>query len=248
MLSFVLYKEFLELKSDKWAIARLALQSMVAGLIFPTMMYLQLVGVFPMGIGDIILTEAEKVAMVRHSLETLGPLLLPFFVSILASLLVIPAIVQEAESRTLERLLSLPLSWRNILLGKFIFYFAVSLPCAYIIISTYFLLSSGIVEAFQPPALATYVFVLVPATVFYIVSAGLFASAKARSVRMANVSGGFLTSILFLVMFFVSWGVGVEPGRDFMLTLSFLLFAVGLKLAYLTARVNPEKLLYGHSS
>ncbi|MCL0063945.1 ABC transporter permease subunit [Dehalococcoidia bacterium] len=247
MLWSVFYKEFLELKSDKGAIVRLVLQSMVYGLFFPTVMYLQLVGVLPMEIGDVVLTEAEKVAMVKHSLETFGPLLLPFFVSVMASLLVTPSIVQEAESRTLERLLSLPLSWRKIFFGKFLFCFAISLACAYIIVSIYFLLSSAIVEAFQPPALLTYVFVLVPAVVFFTVSAGLFASARARSVKMANVSAAFLTWGLFLVIFFVAWGVGVEPGRDIMLTFGFMLFAVGLKLAYYTARVNPERLLYGHS-
>jgi ABC-type Na+ efflux pump permease subunit len=248
MLWSVLYKEFLELKSDKGAIARLALQSMVYGVFFPTVMYLQLVGVLPMEIGDVVLPEAEKVAMVKHSLETFGPLLLPFFISVMASLLVIPSIVQEAESRTLERLLSLPLSWNNIFLGKFLFYLAISLACAYIIVSIYFLLSGAIVEAFQPRDLPTYVIVLVPAVAFFTVSAGLFASARARSVKMANVSGGFLTYGLFLGMFFFSWAMGVEPGRDLMLTFGLILFVVGLKLAYYTARVDPEKLLYRQGS
>lgn len=243
MLWSVLYKEFLELKSDKGAIARLALQSIVYGLFFPTVMYLQLVGVLPMEIGDVVLTEAEKVTIVKHSLETFGPLLLPFFVSVMASLLVIPSIVQETESRTLERLLSLPLSWRNILFGKFLFYFAISLACAYIIVSIYFLLSSAIVEAFQPPDLGTYLLVLVPAVSFYTVSAGLFVSARARSVRSANVLGGFLTVGLFLLAFFLSWFAGVEPGRDIIVTFSLVLFVVGAKLIYLTAKVNPEKLL-----
>ncbi|MCL0053335.1 hypothetical protein M1M86_02485, partial [Dehalococcoidales bacterium] len=104
----------------------------------------------------------------------------------------------------------------------------------------------AIVKGFQPVDFDTYLSILVPAVVFYTVSVGLFASARARSVKMANVSGGFLTWGLFLVIFFVSWGVGVELGRDIMLTFGFILLAVGLKLAYYTAaRVNPERLLYG---
>jgi ABC-type transport system involved in multi-copper enzyme maturation permease subunit len=248
MLWAVCYKEFLELKSDKGAIARLVLQSMLYGLFFPSVMYLQLVGVIPMEIADVVFTAEEKVAMVKHSLETLGPLMLPAFMAVMASLFAMPSIAQEIESRTLERLLSLPFSWRNIFFGKFLLNFGISLACAYVIVSIYFLLSGAIVEAFQPPALVAYLLVVVPAVIFYTVSAGLFASARARSVKRANVYGGFLTFGLFLVIFFVSWGMGVELGRDLMLTFGFILFVVGLKLAYYTARVNPEKLLYGHSS
>jgi ABC-type transport system involved in multi-copper enzyme maturation permease subunit len=248
MIWSIFYKEFLELKSDKGAIMRLVLQSMLYGLFFPGALYLQLVGVLPMEIRGVVFTPEEKVAMVKYSLEMLGPIMLPAFMAIMASLLATPSIAQEIESRSLERLLSLPFSWRNIFLGKFLFHFGISLACAYIITSIYFLLSSVIVEAFQPPALVAYLLVVVPAVIFYTVSAALFASARARSVKTANIYGGFLTAGLFFVIFFVSWGMGVELGRDSMLTSGFILFVVGLKLAYYIARVNPEKLLYGRGS
>jgi ABC-type Na+ efflux pump permease subunit len=249
MLWSVLYKEFLELKSDKGAIRGLVLRSVGYGLLFPAVMYLRHAGILP-GIlaGPIELSEQQRIAMMTQALEFLGLLLLPFFISTMATSLTTSSIAQETESRTLERLLALPLSWRNIFFGKLLFCFTVSLACAYIIVSIYFLLSSAIVEGFSPPHLVTFLLVLVPSVVFYTVSVGLFASAKARSVKMANVSGGFLTSGLFFGAFLGAWATGIELGRDFMLTFGFVLFAIGLTLAYLTARVNPEKLLYGRSS
>jgi len=248
MLAFVLYKEFLEFRSDKKAIAYLVLQSVAMGLVMPTVMYLRLIGVLPMGIGVPVLPQEEMIAMIRGQLEVFIPLLLPAFISTIAAMLVVPAIVQESESRTLERLLSLPLSWRDVVLGKLLFYFMVSLVVAYITVLAYLLLSRAIVEGFHPPALVPYVVVLVPAVVFYDVSTNLFASARARSVKMANVLAGILTWGLFIGAFLVAWAMGVELGRDFILTIGVVLLAIGLTLAYLTTRVNPEKLLYGRSS
>jgi len=248
MLAFVLYKEFLEFRSDKKAIAYLVLQSVAMGLVMPTVMYLRLIGVLPMGIGVPVLPQEEMIAMIRGQLEVFIPLLLPAFISTIAAMLVVPAIVQESESRTLERLLSLPVSWRDLFFGKFLFYLVISLACAYTIVLSYYLLSSVIMEGFQPVDFGIYLSLLVPAVVFYTVSAGLFASARARTVKMASVTGGFLTTGLFGVIFFVSWTVGVELGKDIFITFGLLLFVVGAALMYLTARINPEKLLYGRSS
>jgi len=250
MVRAVFYKEFLELKSDKGAIRKLVLQSMGMGLLFPALMYLRLVDILPMPIGilDLGITEAERIAMIEQVLETVGLLFLPFLVSAVAAPLSMPSIAQEAQSRTLERLLSLPLSWRSIFFGKLLFCFTVSLASACIILGAYLLLSSAVLEAFQPPALLPYVFVLIPAVVFYSVSTGLFVSARATSLRTANVSGALLTWALLLGAFIVAQAMGVELGRDFMLTVGLVLFAIGLTLAYFTARVNPEKLLYGHGA
>jgi len=252
MLWFVFYKEFLELKSDKGAIRRLVLGSVGIGLLFPAMMYLRHIGILPGFIDipgiDLDVTEPERLAMMRHTLEFIGLLILPFFVSLVATQVSVPSIVQEAESRTLERLLSLPLSWGNIFFGKFLFHVTVSLVFAYITVLVYFSLSSLVVEAFRPPALATFLLVFIPAVIVYTVAAGLFVSARARSMKMANVTGGILTSAIFLGGFFVAQAMGVDLGREFLLTVSFVLLAIGLTLAYFTTRVNPEKLLYGRSS
>lgn len=248
MLFFVFYKEFLELKSEKRTIALLVLQSAASGLFLPAMWYLRYVGILP-GPLDLLdgvgLTGEELTALIKHMLEFIFPMMLPFFMSLIALSLVFPAIAQEVESRILERLLSLPLSWRDLFIGKLLFYFIVSLVCAYIMVLSYFLLASTIVEGFRIVDFHIYLLILVPAVIFYTVSVGLFASARARSVKTVNVTGGFLTSGLFLVVFFVSWALGVELGPDTMLTFGFILFAAGFLFAYYTARVNPEKLLYG---
>lgn len=249
MVSFVLYKEFLELKSEKRAIALLVLESAALGLALPAMMYLRYVGIFPepLDLFDRVgLTGEELTVLIRHTVEFIFPMMLPFFMSLMALPLVLPAIAQEVESRILERLLSLPLSWRDLFIGKLLFYFIVSLVCAYIVILSYFLLAGTIVEGFRIVDFHIYLLILVPAVIFYTVSVGLFASAKARSVKTANVIAGLLTSVLFLVVFLISWALGVELGPDTMLSFGFILFAAGLMLAYYTAvRVNPEKLLYG---
>lgn len=243
MLSFVLYKEFLELKSSKRAIPLLVLQTVGLGLISPFGAYLMIVGVMPWGYDGVV--PGIEMAM-KYQLEIFFPILLPAFMAILAAGLTISSIARETESRTLERILSLPLSWRNLFIGKLLFYFMVSLACGYIMVLVYFLASSAIVEEFQPRNFHILLLILVPAAVFYTVSAGLFVSAVARSVKMANIFGEVLTRGLFAVIFLVCWGMGVQVGRDLMLTLGFMLFAAGFLMALYTAtRVNPEKLLHG---
>ncbi|MCL0084151.1 ABC transporter permease subunit [Dehalococcoidia bacterium] len=251
MLSFVLYKEFLQMKSDKGTIAGLLLPSVGLGLLMPTIMYLRLVEVLPpVGLGmfglEVGLTEEQRIALMQHALGAIIPLLLPFFMSMSAVSLAIPSIAGETESRTLERLLSLPLSWRNLFVGKLLFFFMVSLACAYIMALVYFFSIRAFVEGFQIADFHIYLSIFVPAVVLYTVSMGLFVSARARTVSRANLYGHLLTGGLFLAIFFVTRATGLELGPHTMLPFAFILFAVGLVLAYYAAtRVNPEKLLYG---
>lgn len=240
MLLSVVYKEFLQLKGNRVLIIQLPLQSIAYGSLLPVIHYLILIEVLDPGIAA---TEAERVAMVKDALENFIPLLLPMFMSMIAAPLAMPSIASETENRTLERLLSLPLSWIHVFMGKFLFSFAVSLVSSYVMVLTYFGLSSGIVEEFQPPHLQFYLLLLVPTVSFYTVSAALFASVRARSVRSANIFGGSLTVGLFLLIFFLSWFAGVELGKGIIVIFSLVLFVVGAKLTYLTTKVNPEKLL-----
>ena len=251
MVSFILYKEFLELKSDKRVIAGLLLPALGAGLLMPTIMYLRFIGVLPPVGLDMFgfaaaLTEAQKIALMQHALGAIIPLLLPFFMSVLTVSLAVPSIARETESRILERLLSLPLSWRNLFIGKLLFYFMTGLVSAYIVVLSYFFLSRAFLEGFQIVDFHIYLSIFVPAVVFYSVSVGLFASATARTVSRANLYGSLLAPGLFFAIFFVSIALGLELGPDTMLAFGFILFAVGLVLAYYaTTRINPEKLLYG---
>jgi len=250
MTWLVFCKEFLELKSQKGAIRRLCLQSVTYGLLFPAVMYARHIGLMPVLSAVPIEQhgEQQRLAVMMQALSFVGVLLMPSLISLVAAQLSIPSIAQEVQSRTLERLLSLPLSWRNIFFGKLLFYFAASLASAYMIVLAYFSVSMAIVESFVPPHVLLYLLILVPTVVFYAVSAGLFASARARSVTVANISGGFLTWVLFFGAFFAAWSMGMELGRDFILAVGFMLFSIGFTLAYLTAGLDPERLLYGPSS
>jgi ABC-type Na+ efflux pump permease subunit len=198
MVSLVLYKEFLELKANKMRIWCLAISSIGFGLSLPVVYYLQLAGILPTGMMGIGPQGADLARMIGQMLEHFVPVMLPFFLSVTVLQYAISSIAQEIESRTLERLLSLPLSWRTLFFSKFIFYLSICLACAYTMVLAYFSLSSVIVEAFQPVALGIYLLVVVPAVVFYTMSAGLFISARTRTVRSSNLYGGLLTSGLFM--------------------------------------------------
>jgi ABC-type Na+ efflux pump permease subunit len=204
------------------------------GLLLPTVTYLRQAGVLPLGIMGIDPTVV---------LGNVGLLMLPVLVAMLTSLLAIPAVVQEVESRTIERLLSLPVSWRDVFLSKLLFHHVVGLAVAYVAVIVYFSLSSAIVANFHFPALLTYIVILVPTVVFYSVSAGLFVSARTRSVKGANVLGGVLTWGLFGIAFFIAQALRVELGSDFLLGVSLVLLLIGLVLAYLTVKLDPERLL-----
>ncbi|MBT9139290.1 MAG: hypothetical protein DDT30_01946 [Dehalococcoidia bacterium] len=247
MLLSVVYKEFLQLKRNRMLIRHLALHSIGFGLLLPVKFYLILIGVLEPGLlmGGIVLPEAERVVMVTDGLENFAPLLLPTFMSLVAAFLAIPSIASETEHRTLERLLSLPLSWIHVFMGKFLFALAVSLVGSYIMVLTYFALANVIVEEFHPlhSHFDTYLLLFVPAVTFYMVSVGVFASARARTVGSANVLGMSLTMGLSLLFFLVLWRTGVLLGKDIILTSSLLLFVISATLVYLTARLNPEKLL-----
>ncbi|MBT9149004.1 MAG: hypothetical protein DDT28_00423 [Dehalococcoidia bacterium] len=249
MLSFVFYKEFLELKGNKMGIWGLVLSSIGFGLVFPLIAYLRLAGMLPpLMMWETGFEGAELAAMIEQMLQHFVPVILPFFLSVTATQYAMLSIARETESRSLERLLSFPLSWRTLFFGKLIFHLTIFLACAYTMVLAYFALSSVIMEAFRPVAFGTYLLVVVPAVVFYTVSAGLFVSATTRTVRSANLYGGLLTSGLFAAALILSRLLEVELGRGIMLIFGFMLFAAGFVFAYCATRVNPEKLLYEQSS
>lgn len=245
LVLFVFYKEFLGLKSSRITILRLILQSLVYGLLLPLLYYLILTGALPIEFRGVAFSLEQRAAMVKLELETFLPLILPFFISVVTSLFSTPSFAMEVENRTLERLLSLPLLWVHVVAGKVLFNLAISLACAYLIVISYFTASHAIVDTFRPPNLAAYGLLLVPAVALYTVSAALFASARARSVRSANVTAGFLTWGLFLGFFFLSWILGLKPNEDSIVLFSIFLLVTGAKLIAFIIKTSPEKLLYG---
>lgn len=159
---FVFYRELLGLKSSRITILRLVLQSLAYGLALPLIYYLILTGVLPIEFRGVAFGLEQRAAMVKLELETFLPLILPFFISVVTSLFSTPSFAMEVESRTLERLLSLPLSWVHVVAGKVLFNPAISLAFAYLMVISYFTASHAIVDAFRLPNLATYGLLLEP--------------------------------------------------------------------------------------
>jgi ABC-type Na+ efflux pump permease subunit len=181
--------------------------------------------------------------MARTSLEAVYPMMLPFLLSVIVFALVSHSVSEEAERRTLERLLALPLGWRQIVIGKVVAYAAVGVASGILLWSVYWVLTGLVAPGVPTAERVAQSGLLMAAAAWYTPAAAVAASAYAGRGRGAAAVGGLLTWGMLLGVSFISRALGVEPGSEFAAGTAALLVAAGIVFLLLTIRRDPERLL-----
>lgn len=237
---FIIYKESLEFKNNLRLPFQLTIQSFSYGIVFPLISWLTIKGILPVYVQG---SEYDKIETFKIYLINIYPLLLPFFMAVVTSLLTLHSFTSEVEHRTIESLYSFPILWIHIVVGKFSFYLIVSLLCNYLIASIYWLSTFIIIPSLKVNYLLSYLGLLVPGISLYVVTASIFVSAKTRNTKVAYMYTGILIWGFFLAFFFLSWALRFSFNERFILILSIFLIVASMKILYFILKMNPEKLL-----
>lgn len=238
---FIIQKELLELKSSRQLVFHIIVQSIAFGAIFPLITWLMMSGVLPVKI--------EKLNIENLNLDwekyliNYYPLLLPFFIAQITSAFTLPAVSSEIENQTIEHILVLPLSWSQIVFGKWLYYIVCNFLIANLIGVIYWVGTFFITSNVSVPYLTYYFLLLIPSIIIYVTSIALLVSSLTRETKVANIYSSILTWGLFLLIFFISWMTDLEISNIFIMLLSSIFSLVGLVCIYFLLRINTEKLI-----
>jgi ABC-type Na+ efflux pump permease subunit len=219
------------------------LKAIIFGVMFPALSYLTAAGILDLGLRGVPATPAMRDAMARLTLGTMYPMLLPFFLSATVFAVASHSMSEEAQRRTLERLLALPLAWRQIVIGKVAAYVALGTAFGILMWSVYWVMTGLVAPGVPTAGRVAQSGLLVAVAAWYTPAAAVAASAYAGTGRGAAAVGGLMTYGMFLGVFFISRALRVGPGSEFAAVTAALLVAAGIVFLLLTMRLDPERLL-----
>jgi ABC-type Na+ efflux pump permease subunit len=234
----VAWKEWLLMRRTRRLLLWMPLQAVGFGAVFPAVSYLRATGILGPGLGAPVTPAMPDIV-----LGTLYPMLLPFFLSMTVFGVASQPVSEEAQRRTLERLLALPLAWREIVIGKVVAYAAMGVAFGILLWGAYWILTGLVAPGVPTAGRLAQSGLLIAVAACYTPTAALVASAYAGTGRGAAAVGGLLTSGVFLGFFFVSQALRVGPGSEFAAVTAVLLVAAGIVFLLLAMRRDPERLL-----
>lgn len=235
----VAWKEWLLMRRTRRLLLWMPLQAVGFGAMLPAVSYLRAAGIMGPGLAGAPVTPA----MLDMLLGTVYPMLLPFFLSMTVFGVASQSVSEEAQRRTLERLLTLPLAWREIVIGKVVAYAAMGVAFGILAWGAYWVLTGLVAPGVPTAGRMAQSGLLIAVAACYTPTAALVASAYAGTGRGAAAVGGLLTSGVFLGFFFVSQALRVGPGSEFAAVTAALLVAAGMVFLLLAMRRDPERLL-----
>jgi ABC-type Na+ efflux pump permease subunit len=235
----VAWKEWLLMRRTRRLLLWMPLQAIGFGAMLPAVSYLRAAGIVGPGLGGAPVTPP----MLDIVLGTLLPMALPLFLSSHVFGVASQSVSEEAQRRTLERLLALPLAWREIVIGKMAAYTAMGVAFGILLWGAYWVLTGLVAPGAPTAGRVAQSGLLIAVAAWYTPTAALVASAYAGTGRGAAAVGGVLTSGVFLGVFFISWALRVGPGSEFAAVTAALLVAAGIVFLLVTMRRDPERLL-----
>jgi ABC-type Na+ efflux pump permease subunit len=239
----VAWKEWLLMRRTRRLLLWVPLKAVIFGVMFPALSYLTAAGILDLGSRGIPVTSTMRDTITHLTLGTMYPMFLPFLLSVTVFAVASHSVSEEAQRRTLERLLALPLAWREIVVGKVAAYVALGAAFGILMWSVYWVMTGLVAPGVPTAGRVAQSGLLMAVAAWYTPAAAVAASAYGGTARGAAAIGGLLTYGVFLGVFFVSRALRVGPGSEFAAISGVFLVAAGIVFLLLTMRLNPERLL-----
>jgi ABC-type Na+ efflux pump permease subunit len=115
-----------------------------------------------------------------ENLTKVYPMLLPFSLSMTIFAVASQPVSEGPQRRTLERLLALPLAWREIVIGKVVAYAAMGVAFGILLWGAYWVLTGLVAPGVPTAGRLAQSGLLIAASAWYIPTAALVASAYVR--------------------------------------------------------------------
>jgi len=253
----LVWKDIRELMHNETYVRNLIIISGMAGLFMPLIIYLGINGFIPFtsitvsGAQFLPLEVIPKVYQDNLALLTayfvlqyINPFLFIVLICQLATSAAIDVTAGEKERNTLERLLSLPMTDAELILGKIITPFIISLTSSGIMIGFYAVFSSLVTNIFPASHWIPFSFLLVPSSIFFSVTITIIITIRGMHYREALQYAGLISLLppMALLLLQVSGRIILDIELIFILTLLFI-FTSFLSLVIIVKSFNREKLL-----